>query len=329
MPPAPVMEFTSQASGLIQIATYGRGVYELRPAGVPTPTPTSTPTATPTPAPRSNGGLNPQPLSENFTEPPPGFLFSELQHAAGVTTEANGTFGFSQRRERVECGQLHVESPCNISTVAFYGYVTGSAATPSPFTGLTLQIWNGRPGDAGSTIVFGDATTNRMASSVDTTYFRILNTAVPVTGTPPGTTRRIWRNTATVGTLLPAGTYWLDWAVTGGGREFAPAKTFPGYAAGDTPPPRPPPGRILDGGLPTTATPPPRHATNPQPPPTPTAHPDSRATLLQGPTEMVRLRPMMWFRQDGLCRDLILQVRRRVNFNELTVHREQHLGVGD
>ncbi|MBP9109482.1 MAG: hypothetical protein KBF83_07990 [Pyrinomonadaceae bacterium] len=267
MPPAPVMEFTSQASGLIQIATYGRGVYELRPAGVPTPTPTSTPTATPTPAPAgscafSNGGLNPQPLSENFTEPPPGFLFSELQHAAGVTTEANGTFGFSatQGTGRI-ADNFTLSQPCNISTVAFYGYVTGSAATPSPFTGLTLQIWNGRPGDAGSTIVFGDATTNRMASSVDTTYFRILNTAVPVTGTPPGTTRRIWRNTATVGTLLPAGTYWLDWAVTGGGGagNFAPAKTVPSArnAAGDN-------ARrltvstgvwadILDGGLPTTA----------------------------------------------------------------------------
>lgn len=267
MPPAPVMEFTSQASGLIQLATYGRGAYELRVAGVPTPTPTSTPTATPTPTPAgsctfSNGGLNPQPLSENFTEPPPGFFFSELQHAAGVTTEANGTFGFGATQGTARLADdFTLSQPCTIGTIAFYGYVTASAATPSPFTGLTLQIWNGRPGDAGSTVVFGDTTTNRMASSVDTTYFRILNTAVPVTGTPPGTTRRIWRNTATVGTVLPAGTYWLDWASTGGGGagNFAPSRTIPSArnAAGDNA------RRLtistgvwanaLDGGLPTTA----------------------------------------------------------------------------
>ncbi len=36
LPPVPVMEFTTQPGGLIQIATYGRGAYELRPANTPT-----------------------------------------------------------------------------------------------------------------------------------------------------------------------------------------------------------------------------------------------------------------------------------------------------
>jgi hypothetical protein len=49
LPPVPVMEFASQAGGLIQLATYGRGMYELPVGGGPTPTPTPTPAATPTP----------------------------------------------------------------------------------------------------------------------------------------------------------------------------------------------------------------------------------------------------------------------------------------
>ena len=42
LPPVPVLAFTAQASGLIQIGTYGRGAYEL-PLSNPTPTPTPTP----------------------------------------------------------------------------------------------------------------------------------------------------------------------------------------------------------------------------------------------------------------------------------------------
>ena len=86
-------------------------------------------------------------------------------------------------------------------------------------------------------VVFGDTTTNRLASSVDSTFFRIFNTAVPPPGTVQGTTRKIWKNTVTVGTTLPAGTYWLDWAstVTGAAAHFQPSKTIAGArgAAGD------------------------------------------------------------------------------------------------
>jgi len=50
LPPVPVMQFAAQATGLIQIATYGRGMYALPRGGGPTPTPTATPAVTPTPA---------------------------------------------------------------------------------------------------------------------------------------------------------------------------------------------------------------------------------------------------------------------------------------
>ncbi|HQZ94940.1 MAG TPA: carboxypeptidase regulatory-like domain-containing protein [Pyrinomonadaceae bacterium] len=215
-------------------------------AVAPTPTPTVVPTPTPTPAPTptpgactfSNGGLLPRATSESGVAAPAGFFFSELQHNTGVTTEGNGSAGFTSTQGTFRLADnFTIAQPCTISTIAVYGYLTGSAATPSPFTAGTLQIWNGRPGDAGATVVFGDTTTNRLASSVDTTYFRLFNSVVPAPGSAPGTTRKIWRNTLNVNAVLPAGTYWIDWAttVTGAAAHFAPAKTIAGArgAAGD------------------------------------------------------------------------------------------------
>jgi uncharacterized protein (DUF2235 family) len=49
---------------------------------------------------------------------------------------------------------------------------------------MNLRIWNGRPADAGSAIVFGDTTTNRFVSSTDTNVLRIFNSAVPASNAP-------------------------------------------------------------------------------------------------------------------------------------------------
>lgn len=217
------------------------------PPPTPTPVPTATPTPTPTPVPTptptptacafSNGGLNPQSIAENGVVSPTGTFWSEVQHNTGVTTLANASSGFAavQGTNRLT-DNFTLTQPCTLNSVNFYGYLTGAAATPSPFTAYTLRIWNGRPGDVGSTVIFGDTTTNRLASSVNSNLFRLFNSVVP-TNTPPGTTRRIWRNTVTVGTLLPAGTYWLDWAstVTGNVSHFHPSKTIAGSrgVAGD------------------------------------------------------------------------------------------------
>jgi subtilisin-like proprotein convertase family protein len=213
--------------------------------GTPTPSPTVTP-GTPTPSPTVspggcsfiNGGLNPQPLTESGVAAPAGFFWSEVQHDAGNMTVSNTNAGYAdtQGTNRL-ADNFTLTQACTINNFVFYGYLTGSPATPSPFTAYTVQIWNGRPGDPGAVVVFGDTTTNRLASSTDSTFFRIFNTVVPPPGTVQGTTRKIWRNTVTVGMLLPAGTYWVDWAstVTGAVNHFAPAKTIPGArsAAGD------------------------------------------------------------------------------------------------
>ena len=280
-------------------------------ASSPTPSPSasaSPPSGTPTPTPSAspggcaviNGGLNPQPLTESGVAAPAGFFWSEVQHDTGNTTQSNTNAGYNSTQGggfRL-ADNFTITQACTISNIVFFGYQTGAPATPSPFTAYTLQIWNGRPGDPGAVVVFGDTTTNRLASSTDTTFFRIFNTVVPPPGTPQGTTRKIWRNTVTVGAVLPAGSYWVDWAdtTTGGANHFTPGKTIAGsrgaagdnarqftagawvdvtdvgFPAGGTPVPQDFPFEV--NGTPVGGTPPPTPTPGtPTPTPTPSASP--------------------------------------------------------
>jgi len=95
-----------------------------------------------------------------------------------------------------------------IETITFFGYQTGSSTT-STFNHLNLRIWNGPPNDAGSAVVFGDTTTNRLASSVWSNIYRAQDTTLT------DSTRPIMANEVTVNTFLPAGTYWVDWQAGG------------------------------------------------------------------------------------------------------------------
>jgi hypothetical protein len=95
-----------------------------------------------------------------------------------------------------------------INTITFFGYQTGSTTT-STFTSLNLRIWDGPPNQGGSMVVFGDTTTNRLASSTWSNSYRVLDTNLL------DSTRPIMANVATVNTFLPAGTYWVDWQAAG------------------------------------------------------------------------------------------------------------------
>ncbi len=94
----------------------------------------------------------------------------------------------------------------NISTITFYAYQTGSTTT-STINNVNLVIWDGQPG--ASNIVFGDTTTNRLASSTFTNIYRSIDTGLLANNRP------IMANVVTVNTALPAGTYWLDWQAGG------------------------------------------------------------------------------------------------------------------
>jgi uncharacterized repeat protein (TIGR01451 family) len=96
-----------------------------------------------------------------------------------------------------------------INSITVYAYQTGSTTT-STFNNLRFQIWNGDPSAPGSTVVFGDTTTNRFSSTAFSNIYRTTETTVGTTARP------IMAITASgLNINLAAGTYWLDYQ-TGG-----------------------------------------------------------------------------------------------------------------
>jgi hypothetical protein len=65
----------------------------------------------------------------------------------------------------------------SISAITFYAYQTGSSTTTT-IDNVNLRIWNGPPGQASSSIVFGDTTTNRLAGSSFSNIYRVLDTGL-------------------------------------------------------------------------------------------------------------------------------------------------------
>ncbi|MEI6435459.1 MAG: T9SS type A sorting domain-containing protein, partial [Bacteroidota bacterium] len=95
----------------------------------------------------------------------------------------------------------------NVTSIEFYGYQTGSTTT-STFTAAYCRILNGNPSLPGSTVVWGDTTTNRLSSTSFTNIYRVsvtLNNQRPI--------MKIVINTP--GLTLPAGNYWIEFATLG------------------------------------------------------------------------------------------------------------------
>ncbi len=94
-----------------------------------------------------------------------------------------------------------------VDSITFFAYQTGSTTT-STLTGLYVQIWSGAP-NAGGSVVWGDLTTNRLASTTWSNIYRVTDTTLT------DTIRPIMASVATIGTTLAPGTYWLDWMTDG------------------------------------------------------------------------------------------------------------------
>jgi len=123
----------------------------------------------------------------------------------GMTTLGLGHQTPSDRRI---ADDFKLNNAMNLRQVIFYAYQTGSPTT-STFTGVTLQIWNGKPDEPGSSVVWGDTTTNVLDSTDWSGIYRIAES------NPGDSLRPIMSNLVNVETVLPAGTYWLDWSATG------------------------------------------------------------------------------------------------------------------
>jgi hypothetical protein len=99
-----------------------------------------------------------------------------------------------------------------VSSLSIYAYQTGSS-TNSTFTGIFLTLWDGPPGRYGSVLIARSG--NLFSSSAWTGAYR-----VPLTD-PQLHDRPIMYITADVSkweefpTPLPAGSYWVEWGLTG------------------------------------------------------------------------------------------------------------------
>lgn len=96
-----------------------------------------------------------------------------------------------------------------IDSMVFYCYQTGSGTT-STINDYRVQIWSGKPGEPGSSVIWGNLTTNVLSRTSFSNCYRGNNLS--------NTDRPIMRNVvATNGLTLQPGVYWLQWQAGGTG----------------------------------------------------------------------------------------------------------------
>ncbi len=168
---------------------------------------------------------------------PPGAMWSELQtDATGAT---NAAAGFSGHETGVAGAYRFADDfvvagdSWTLTNVSVYAYQTG-VQQPS-ITSANVRIWSGRPGDAGSTVVWGDTSTDRLLAATSTNIYRVFNSVAAPVPPAPDTGRVIWNvNLSLLGAVLQPGTYWLDWQLKtspAGIEVFSPAVTVAGLRA--------------------------------------------------------------------------------------------------
>jgi hypothetical protein len=166
----------------------------------------------------TNGPVSTGTTTSNGIVAPAGYAWSEGVANASLGFSAMSGFNTLADNFTVPAGKTWT-----LTGAAFFPYQPGYTGSTSPLTALYVRIWKGAPNDVGSTLVFGDLTTNRLASGSDAQVYRIVQDAV-------GTTRHVWRAEATItpALTLGPGTYWVEWASAAGSTHFYAPVTLPG-----------------------------------------------------------------------------------------------------
>ncbi|MGI4823650.1 MAG: hypothetical protein ACRYFV_20765 [Janthinobacterium lividum] len=148
----------------------------------------------------TNGPVSSGATTSNGIAAPAGYAWSEGLANAALGFSATSGFNTLADDFTVPAGQTWT-----LTGAAFFPYQPGYMGTTSPLTALYVRIWKGAPDAGGSTLVFGDLTTNRLAGGGDAQVYRIVQDAV-------GTTRHVWRAEATIAPalVLAPGTYWVE-----------------------------------------------------------------------------------------------------------------------
>jgi hypothetical protein len=104
-----------------------------------------------------------------------------------------------------------------VQAVTLYGYVAGTGTGVSPFASVNLRVWDGPPG-LGGVVIWGDETTNVLASEAFINVYRVADSNLK------DALRPVYALQCVTSDLVLTGgkSYWLDWqytlAVNGTGR---------------------------------------------------------------------------------------------------------------
>ena len=184
----------------------------------------------------NNGGLSTGPTSNSGVTAPTGYTWSEVQNDTGNNTESNTSSGYTAVATAAtsffvaDDFTIPANEKWNITAMEFFIYRTGYSGSTTPYNIVRVNILDGDPANGTTTSVFGDDTTNRFLSGLDSKMYRTFNSAVPPPGNPTGTTRKIWNIKANVTTTLNPGTYWVKYQFEDAAKNsgFAPTVTIPG-----------------------------------------------------------------------------------------------------
>jgi len=138
---------------------------------------------------------------------PVGRFASEVQLGNGIAGFSNQLAAGANFRI-ADNFQVGVPDEFELSGISFFAYQSNASATTPTMTAVNFRIWSGQPGQPGSTVVYGDTTTNTLQSSVFTQVYRYINGQCSIT-------RPVWENRAAASGRLGAGHYWLDWQTQG------------------------------------------------------------------------------------------------------------------
>lgn len=191
----------------------------------------------------SNGSLDPNDpgiatgaITASGVAAPSPFVWSETPSEAG---NANAVAGFASHLAAgfhafrfADDFTITTPGGWRVASVSLFAYSPNALLDQPPFTGANVRVWRGRPGNAGSVVVFGDTTTNRATRFEATNVLRVFNTVVQPFPPAPDVSRKVWRTDIDLGGLfLPPGQYWIDWQYTAPNIEvevFTPPITLVG-----------------------------------------------------------------------------------------------------
>jgi len=161
-----------------------------------------------------NGNLSTGLVSNSGITAPAGTSWSENQADISSNTSnwGVGVGNYYNNNRNIWTGDdfnIPAGQKWNISKISFYGMAWN--VTSNPFDILHLQIWNGKPGLPGSSVIYGNRTSNVLSNVIDTLIYGIRNSLIPSPGITPDLTSKFWKLEANVDINLNSGTYWLVW----------------------------------------------------------------------------------------------------------------------